>query len=413
MRNKLLSYLVGIAILSLGLMYYPHLGTQGSMLMALQPLQKPTSSVQDLKHYFQYVTRVEPTNRATPQVVELPVDIGDTNKFLVVENETDLVQPHAISIRNILTPFVALDSNTGSPSAYLNDDNLSTYASFQLDSNLSGTGVETESTIELRYQNSIVTSELNIVFDQNVQPPSYITIEKKSAYSPDFEYVISKKIFQNPLFFPQTSADTFKITFYHSQPLRIAEISMGEQSSQVDYFIRFLARPNNSYSVYSLPSGSLPYMDTAYSSTLLGSQVNPIQLQSLTAFINPDYQLPDSDNDGILDDSDNCSHIANPDQLDKDASGRGDACEDFDLDGILNANDNCPDQPNPMQQDEDGDGVGDHCDGVESRWIEKLPFLPWLGIGVGFLIVLFMFKTTMEKKEINLQNIPESDLPNE
>ena len=179
---------------------------------------------------------------------------------------------------------------------------------------------------------------------------------------------------------------------------------MGEQSSQVDYFIRFLTRPNNSYSVYSLPSGSLPYMYTAHSNTLLGSQVNPIQLQSLTAFINPDYQLPDSDNDGVLDDSDNCPHIANPDQLDKDASGRGDACEDFDLDGILNTNDNCPDHPNPIQQDEDGDGVGDHCDGIESRWIEKLPFLPWLGIGVGFLIVLFMFKTTLKNEENINQN---------
>ena len=334
----------------------------------------------------------------------MPVDTSNSYDYLVVENETNVVQPHAIATTKILSPFIVTDSKTGSPSAKLNDGNTSTFSEFQLEPNLSGTGLETESTIELRYQNTIITSELNIIFDQNVQPPSYITIEKKSPYSSNYEYVISKKSFQNPVYFPQTSADTFKITLYHSQPLRISEISMGEQSSQVNYSIRFLARPNNSYSVYSVPSGPIPFLDTSSSGTLLGNQVNPIQLSSLTAILNPDFQLPDSDDDGITDNSDNCPNTENPDQLDKDASGIGDACEDFDLDGILNANDNCPDHPNYVQQDEDGDGVGDHCDGVESRWIEQLPFLPWLGIGVGFLIVLVMFKTTMKDERAENQN---------
>lgn len=375
------------------------------MPVALQQIiQKPTPSVQDLKQYFQYVTRVESTNLTTPRVVEMPVDTSNSYDYLVVENETNVVQPHAIATAKILSPFIVTDSKTGSPSAKLNDGNTSTFSEFQLEPNLSGTGLETESTIELRYQTSIITSELNIIFDQNVQPPSYITIEKKSPYSSNYEYVISKKLFQNPVYFPQTSADTFKITLYHSQPLRISEISMGEQSLQVNYSIRFLARPNNSYSVYSVPSGPIPFMNTSSSGTLLGNQVNPMQLSSQTAFLNPDYQLPDSDDDGITDNSDNCPNTENPDQLDKDASGIGDACEDFDLDGIINANDNCPDHPNYVQQDEDGDGVGDHCDGVESRWIEQVPFLPWLGIGVGFLIVLVMFKTTMQGERTSNQN---------
>ncbi len=60
--------------------------------------------------------------------------------------------------------------------------------------------------------------------------------------------------------------------------------------------------------------------------------------------------LADRDGDGILDESDNCPTIANPDQLDSDSDGIGDAC------------DNCPTVHNPIQSDTDGDGIGDACD---------------------------------------------------
>jgi len=72
---------------------------------------------------------------------------------------------------------------------------------------------------------------------------------------------------------------------------------------------------------------------------------------------------PDDDNDGVPDGDDNCPTVKNPDQKDADNDGIGDLCEeDIDNDGVANADDNCPNLPNPDQKDLDGDGVGDLCD---------------------------------------------------
>jgi len=75
----------------------------------------------------------------------------------------------------------------------------------------------------------------------------------------------------------------------------------------------------------------------------------------------------DGDTDKICDAVDNCAAVPNPTQADADGDGKGDACdcavgEDMDDDLVCNAGDNCPNVANTDQVDDDGDGIGNACD---------------------------------------------------
>ncbi len=84
----------------------------------------------------------------------------------------------------------------------------------------------------------------------------------------------------------------------------------------------------------------------------------------------PDETDYDSDMDSVLDYIDNCPDDANSNQADSDSDGVGDVCDicpddssnDIDSDGICGNVDNCPAVANPGQEDDDGDGVGNVCD---------------------------------------------------
>ncbi|MEM1269142.1 MAG: thrombospondin type 3 repeat-containing protein [Bacteroidota bacterium] len=82
----------------------------------------------------------------------------------------------------------------------------------------------------------------------------------------------------------------------------------------------------------------------------------------LLTFFNLPIEKADFDNDGVLDDFDNCPDDANADQADFDNDGVGDVCDDSDEDGFSDAVDNCRADANPDQADFDGDGIGDICD---------------------------------------------------
>ncbi len=368
-----------------------------SMLYKYQFTPTPTFTQEQVFSLFKTVAFIGNLNLTVPTIIETSITNINEQSIAIREVETNTRQPLAFISKTSSTPYTITVKSSGFNTMALHDGNESTFLEFPL---LNSNAISnSEVSLLFHYVSPIDTSQLQFTLDKNVYLPDSVEV---------FVYrngqritVLSKqKISSTTLQFPQYSATELEVVFHYSQPLRISEIAFIEtQPSYTSRYLRFLARPGYSYQIYKDADGMVPYQYLPEAGNLYEENINIKTLGNIIFSTNPSYIPADQDRDGIFDSQDNCITIANKDQSDINNNSRGDACEDFDLDGVINATDNCPDKPNSLQQDKDSDGKGDHCDDEESRLVEQWKFLPWIGIAVGFGVVILLFKLTLHHED--------------
>jgi hypothetical protein len=360
---------------------------------------------QDLSAFRQYIP-VSP-QISTPKVVEVTIP-NEALGFPVfaVKNTTNSspLSPYLfVTTAPEATPSSVTASGATGSAAAATDNNYSTYLEFPLSPGASTSGGE----IVFTYARPIAASSLSFALDANVALPQNISVYVDTPNG--FSTVLAPQSlgpYANSVAFPRTIATVWHVRLLYSQPLRITEIKLDEvtRTERVTGAVRFLAQPGQQYAVYFSADRYVPPAPTE--SGDLATDTGVLRLGALPVMTNPSFVPTDSDKDGIPDRTDNCVSIANPDQKDSDGNGLGDACEDYDRDGIVNAQDNCIDIPNRDQLDTDADGIGDACDTVDNRITERMPWLPWLGIGIAGAVLLVLAVLAFKYKKVDETPVP-------
>ncbi len=376
-----------------------------------------------LKGYMSYKDLTNIPSSSLPQVIEIPV-IGSQNdmndQILIDTTDMTIVPIYTVSKEETTYGYTVESSNEYKPDgALLSDGKTTTYEDFP------ATTTSTPTVIRIYIKPDVVpavpkVSGIELVFDQFSKRPDSIEMSTLMVSLDEEVYsLIAKSPYSSDVIrFPASVANGYGIKLYHSQPLRISDVKVITDTpfsggTAISYSVRFTALTGHSYRLYFSKDKYVSYNESpeiAYSlANPVGNAITKIDVESLPTIPNSTYASPDQDNDGIPTISDNCPKVANTDQKDDNTNGVGDACDDFDQDGVYNAVDNCKVIPNQYQEDKDGDGMGDACDSEESRYSERYPWLPWLGIIVGFGVTGGVLMVSL-KQHAHIKNDKESTL---
>lgn len=321
-------------------------------------------------------------------VYNLTTSSFEPNVFFTNSSET--------KSRVTATGATSTDSATGvvsNDTSRINDNKHETCLDFPLNQ------ISNSAKVTFVFDKPITSSSLLISLANYGTLPYSISV---SANVSGKEYIVLAPVkpSQNGVTFLSTTSSVWNVVFNYAQPLRICEMKFNDTSGGqiITAGLRFLAQPEQSYRIY-FDVDRYNVSPTYKEAGDLSSNTGVVVYNTGVPFPNSEYRPADSDLDSVPDLADNCTNIKNTDQKDSDGNGLGDACEDYDRDGIVNVNDNCSQIPNVAQTDTDKDKVGDVCDDFENRVTERLPWLPWVGIGVAGVVIFGLFFLVLKHKK--------------
>lgn len=361
----------------------------------VKPDIMPKESVVNAFRYYQTVS----PNISVPTVLEVPFNRDSfTFPFFAIYNlTTTSFEPYVFKESAVrLETGSKIEANGAVGSTFMiSDGNYETYLEFPLHDGAN------KAELTFTFDKPITASSLSFALDNYVALPQTISITANTA-SGAYTVLAPARLYQTNVSFPKTTAIVWHVAFDFVQPLRITEMKFNEFSpgTAVSRGLRFLAQPGQSYEIYFDTDRYVRQVRKEAGD--LSSNKGVVTFNGSHPIINPSFSPftpPDSDGDSVPDLTDNCVSFANSDQKDSDNNGRGDACEDYDRDGVINAKDNCPDVPNLAQTDTDNDGIGDACDNFDNRVTERMPWLPWAGIGVAGVVLLGLFVLALRYKK--------------
>lgn len=356
----------------------------------------PPSAAEEKKFVvsaFKYYKNVSPSLTKT-SVIEVPFSKESFSLpvFAVYNLTTSSFEPNLLSVNLSETAsHIEASGSNGNP-LLINDNNFATYLEFPLN------GFSNRAEMTFYFDKLVTSSSLYLALDNYVALPRSVSITA-SVSGKDYIVLAPVRPSVGNIVFPKTTSSVWRVVFDYIQPLRISEMKFNDLSSGqiTTRGLRFLAQPKQSYQVYF--DADRYVQSTSKEAGDLFSNNGVIYSKATSSILNPEYVPVDSDGDTVPNLTDNCVSVSNADQKDEDANGLGDACEDYDRDGILNANDNCLDIPNTAQTDTDNDGIGDVCDDFENRATERMPWLPWVGIGLAGVVILGLFIVALKHKK--------------